>query len=62
MNISFKRGSARVLYVDFAMYEKIYLITAYTKDHQDNLSSEQKVNIKRLILCLENELRKGEKR
>lgn len=51
MNISFKRGSARVLYVDFAMYEKIYLITAYTKDHQDNLSSEQKVNIKRLILC-----------
>lgn len=26
-----KRGGARVIYVDFAFYEKIYLFTAYTK-------------------------------
>lgn len=56
-----KSGSARVLYVDFVLYEKIYLITAYTKGEQENLTNEQKVNIKKLISYLENDLRKGEK-
>ena len=29
-----KSGSARVCYVDFAVYERIYLITAYAKDER----------------------------
>lgn len=48
-----KSGSARVCYVDFAVYELIYLITAYTKNEKDNLSGEEKNNVKRLIKLLE---------
>ena len=31
-----KSGSIRVIYVDFEVYEKIYLLTAYTKNEKDN--------------------------
>jgi hypothetical protein len=53
-----KRGGVRTLYVDFVYYEKIYLITAYTKNEKVDLSSEEKKEIKRLIELLENELRR----
>ncbi len=49
-----KSGSARVCYVDFAVYEKIYLITAYPKNVQDNLSSAEQNAIKKLIKKLES--------
>ena len=32
-----KSGSVRVIYVDFEVYEKIFLITAYPKNEKDNL-------------------------
>ena len=44
-----KSGSIRVLYVDLVIHEKIYLITAYTKNQKDNLSNEEKSIVKRLI-------------
>ena len=47
-----KSGSARACYVDFAVYERIYLITAYTKDEKDNLSKAEKSEIKRLVALL----------
>jgi len=31
-----KSGSGRVCYVDFALYERIYLITAYPKNKKEN--------------------------
>ena len=37
-----KSGSVRVCYIDLAEYETIYLITAYTKSEQDNLTGEEK--------------------
>lgn len=37
-----KRGSIRIVYVDFAVYEKIYLISAYTKNEKDNLTREER--------------------
>ena len=37
-----KSGSVRVIYVDFEVYEKIFLITAYTKNEKDNLSESEK--------------------
>ena len=49
-----KSSSARVCYVDFAVYEKIYLITAYTKNEKDNLSKEERNNIKKLVEILKN--------
>ncbi|MDD5016883.1 MAG: type II toxin-antitoxin system RelE/ParE family toxin [Eubacteriales bacterium] len=54
-----KRGGVRVLYVDFAFYKKIYLISAYTKGEKDNLSKGECNNIKALISQLENVLRGG---
>ncbi|MBQ6944692.1 MAG: type II toxin-antitoxin system RelE/ParE family toxin [Ruminococcus sp.] len=54
-----KSGSARVVYVDFAVYEKIFLITAYPKNEKDNLSQAERNGIKKLIEALEDKL-KGE--
>lgn len=49
-----KSGSARVCYVDFAVYERIYLITAYSKDEKDNLSKAERNEVKKLIHILES--------
>ena len=49
-----KSGSARVCYVDFAVYERIYLITAYTKNSKDNLTKNERNEIKRLIEILKD--------
>lgn len=54
-----KSGSTRVAYIDFAYYEKIYLITAYPKNEKENLSKAERNNIKKLVEILENTL-KGE--
>jgi hypothetical protein len=53
-----KSGSVRVLYVDFVVFEKIYLIAAYTKNEKDNLSQAERNEIKKLIEGLENELKR----
>lgn len=44
-----KSGGARVCYVDFTVRETIYLITAYSKNEKDNLSDEERNNIRKLI-------------
>ena len=49
-----KSGSARVCYVDFAVYERIYLITAYSKEEKDNLSKAERNEVKKLIHILES--------
>lgn len=54
-----KSGSSRVVYVDFAVYEKIYLVTAYSKNEKDNLTQAERNNIKKMIEALEQGL-KGE--
>ncbi|MBR4255920.1 MAG: type II toxin-antitoxin system RelE/ParE family toxin [Clostridia bacterium] len=51
-----KSGSIRVIYIDFEVYEKIYLITAYTKAEKDNLSDAEKNELKQLIKALEHQL------
>ena len=43
-----------VCYVDFAVYERIYLITAYSKDEKDNLSKAERNEVKKLIHILES--------
>ena len=52
-----KSGGIRVIYVDFEIYEKIYLLTAYTKNEKDNLSKEERNEIRKLITVLENQLK-----
>ncbi len=54
-----KSSSIRVLYVDFVIFEKVYLITAYLKSQKIDLSEAERNNIKKLITQLERTL-KGE--
>ena len=53
-----KSGSARVCYIDFAVYERIYLITAYAKDEKDNLSKSERNEVKKLIKILKATIRR----
>ncbi len=57
-----KSGSIRVLYVDLVIHEKVYLITAYTKNQKDNLSNEEKAIIKKMIEQLKDEANRGGKK
>ena len=52
-----KRGSGRVAYVDFAIYEAIYLITAYPKNEKDNLSKAERNEVAKVIVRLEQGLK-----
>lgn len=54
-----KSGSVRVVYVDFVVYETIYLISAYPKNEKDNLSKAERNAIKSVIEKLEAQLKKN---
>ncbi len=47
-----KSGSARVIYVDFEIKEKLYLLAAYSKNIKESLSKEEKNEIKKLVELL----------
>lgn len=55
LNNKGKSGSVRVCYTDFAEYEVTYLITAFTKNEQENLTKEEKNVLKKLVKCLKEE-------
>ena len=55
-----KRGGLRVCYVDFAAYETIYLITAYSKNVKEDLSKQECKQIAMAIELLENSLNGGQ--
>lgn len=57
-----KSGSVRVCYADFEEYEVTYLITAFTKNEQDNLTSEEKNVLKKLVKSLKTETAKNMRR
>ena len=54
-----KSGSVRVIYVDFEVYEKIFLLTAYAKNEKDNLSDAECNELKQLIKVLEDQLKEN---
>ena len=51
-----KSGGIRVIYIDFEVYEKIFLITAYPKNEKDNLSASERNELKQLISVLQHQL------
>ncbi len=53
-----KSGSVRVCYTDFEEYEVIYLITAFEKKDQVNLTDEEKAVLKKLVKSLRDEASK----
>jgi hypothetical protein len=55
-----KSGSGRVAYVDFAMHESIYLITAYPKSEKANLSKAERNEIAQVIVRLEHGFKEQE--
>ncbi len=55
-----KSGSVRVIYIDFEVYEKIYLLTAYPKNEKDNLSKAERNELRILVKVLENQLAENE--
>ena len=57
-----KSGSVRVCYTDFAEYEVTYLITAFTKNEQANLSDEEKNVLKKLVKALKDETAKNRRK
>ena len=54
-----KSGSVRVIYVDFEVYEKIYLITAYPKNEKENITSAEKNELMQMIQILERQLKEN---
>ena len=53
-----KSHSVRVCYTDFAEYEVTYLITAFEKKEQENLSDAEKSVLKKLVKALKDEASK----
>ena len=53
-----KSSGARVIYIDFASYEKTYLITTYAKGETDNLTKAERNELRVLVSILKSELRK----
>ena len=51
-----KSSGSRVTYVDFVVHEVIYLIYAYPKNEKDNLSKEERNQMKKLIAAIEQTL------
>ena len=56
-----KSGSARVIYVDFEVHEKIYLITAYQKNVKENLSESERNELRQMVKILERQLSENKK-
>ena len=54
-----KSGSVRVCYTDFEEYEVTYLISAFTKDEQENLTKSEKNVLKKLVKSLKEEAGKN---
>jgi len=50
-----KSGGARVVYVDVVIRERIYLLIAYPKNVQENITPEQKKTLNQLIAALKEE-------
>jgi len=50
-----KSGGARIIYVDFAVKEKIYLLVAYAKTEKEDLEESEKKAVKQWIGRIANE-------
>jgi hypothetical protein len=50
-----KRGGIRIIYVDIVKKAHIHLLLCYSKNEQDDLSNEQKKQMKNLIIKLKGE-------
>jgi hypothetical protein len=54
-----KSSGARIMYVDFATYQQVYLIGAFSKKEKENLTQSEKNEIKKIIIEIGKALEKG---
>lgn len=52
-----KSASTRVLYVDFAYFEKLFVVNVYSKNKQESLSNTEKAMLKHAVKALEESLK-----
>ena len=57
-----KSGAGRVIYVDYAISERIYLLLVYPKSKQVTLSETQKKAARELICAIQREEQKNGKK
>ena len=50
-----KSGDGRVIYVDVFEKEKLYFLLAYPKNVQDNLTPDQKKQVRKLVEAIKKE-------
>ena len=50
-----KSGGARVIYVDVYEKDKLYLLLAYPKNVQDDMTPEQKKQVRKLVEAIKKE-------
>ena len=50
-----KSGGGRVIYVDVYEKEKLYFLLAYPKNVQDNLTPDQKKQVRKLVEAIKKE-------
>lgn len=55
LDASGKSGGGRVIYLDVFEKERLYLLFAYPKNVQENLTAEQKKAIKQLVEAIKKE-------
>jgi hypothetical protein len=53
-----KRGGVRVLYVDFPVYKQLHFVSLLKKNEKENLTSDDKTIIGKLIKKIEESLSK----
>jgi hypothetical protein len=51
-----KSGGSRVLYIDFVVIERVYLIYAYPKNEKDDISPAERAAFKKIIEQTKKEL------
>jgi len=51
-----KSNSSRVLYVDFVVFKRVYLITAYPKNEKENIAPAERAIYKKIIEQTKREL------
>jgi hypothetical protein len=56
-----KSGGVRIVYVDFPMYGKVYLMELFSKNEKENLTKEERNDLKKLVALLEIEAKRGVK-
>jgi len=51
-----KSGGVRVLYVNFVVFERVYLVTAYPKGKKEDITEEERKLYKKIIEQTQKEL------